>query len=795
MISTLAESLLAQISEEKSQVVWRLQTAWPFAPWVTVLLVVGVIALVAFCYLREISPAGLGYRLLLGILRLTTVALLLVMLSELLLSGVRSGRPSLTLLIDQSSSMLISDPPNPDDVSPFEETTTEQPSRLALAKQTLLQDEAASLEKLAKSYQIRVATFDEAMGPTADGLADMAAAIAAIPAETSEAIAPSNTRLGDAIENAVDGSAGSTPEAVIVLTDGQNTAGSSLNSAAEAARRAGTPLYFLGFGSETSAVDLALSDLLAEDSVFVDDFISFRTTLRASGKIDQPVRVVLRRVGESAVLAAEMVSPQQLENPYQVQVLHRPEEAGNYNYEISVEPLTAEREIENNTLRHNVEVVDKRVRVLLAAGYPNYEYRYLKHLLERNTTVDVEVYLQEADPSYAVVDASALDKLPIRFAELNQYDTIVVMDLDPRLVGRSAWGELRKFVAGGGGLVLVAGPRYLPWAYRNLSEASVLFPNKLAEMPLDGSVTGTAYRANPTELGYLWPTFQLSDSPNTAPELWRGLAPLYWYADLGPLKPTAQVLATHPTATTAAGQPQPLVVTQYVGAGQVLLHAMDSTYRWRLRTGDVYFARYWVQTLRSLARGKLRKAGGLQLTTDRKRYQYGETVRVTLRAADTGLLSKDSVDVLLKPGKGAERRVSLPRDQGNTFRSTLTDLGVGSYRVLMTNAGSLVTATPANTGEENTALPSTSFQITRPPGEFADLEMNRSGMAAAAQRTRGYFAPYQEAEAFWEAIPPSRLAPLETLPPVELWNRWWMLAGITGCLTAEWILRKRKAML
>ena len=54
--------------------------------------------------------------------------------------------------------------------------------------------------------------------------------------------------------------------------------------------------------------------------------------------------------------------------------------------------------------------------MLLVASTPSYEYRFLKHMLERDSTVDVRVLLQDADPDYAVIDQSALQVFPVRKA-------------------------------------------------------------------------------------------------------------------------------------------------------------------------------------------------------------------------------------------------------------------------------------------------------------------------------------------------------------------------------------------
>jgi hypothetical protein len=129
---------------------------------------------------------------------------------------------------------------------------------------------------------------------------------------------------------------------------------------------------------------------------------------------------------------------------------------------------------------------------------------------------------------------------------------------------------------------------------------------------------------------------QLGDTATETQSIWRKLAPLYWLYEVEETKPGAQILAD--AALTSPNSEPPLILFQYVGAGRVLFHAIDSTWRWRLGAGDAYFARYWVQAVRFLARGKLASGRGAQLTTDRREYRSGEGVRLRARFFDPRLI-------------------------------------------------------------------------------------------------------------------------------------------------------------
>jgi hypothetical protein len=73
--------------------------------------------------------------------------------------------------------------------------------------------------------------------------------------------------------------------------------------------------------------------------------------------------------------------------------------------------------------------------------------------------------------------------------------------------------------------------------------------------------------------------------------------------------------------------------------------------------------------------------------------------------------------------------------------------------------------------------------------------MDAVALAAAAEASRGRFYTLADSHRLLSDLPAGRRVPIENLPPVSIWNRWWLLAMFLGCITTEWILRKRKGML
>jgi hypothetical protein len=279
---------------------------------------------------------------------------------------------------------------------------------------------------------------------------------------------------------------------------------------------------------------------------------------------------------------------------------------------------------------------------------------------------------------------------------------------------------------------------------------------------------------------------QLGDTPTETQEIWRRLAPLDWLLELPELKPGVRVLADHPTRLGPDGRHLPIFCLQYVGAGKVLFHATDETWRWRYRTGDTHFARYWVQTIRYLCRAKLTDAGrSVILSTDRREYAQDEPVRLRARFADERLAPADDhgVTIAVELSGRQTQRLVMQRTAGRgVFEGQLDRPAPGGYHAWI--------VAPTLKGQ----TPATDFTVTPPAGEFADIRMDATGLRRAAEQTGGRFYTFDSADRLLGDLPSGHQIPIETLPPLPLWNQWPTLALFLALLICEWILRKRGGM-
>ena len=235
-------------------------------------------------------------------------------------------------------------------------------------------------------------------------------------------------------------------------------------------------------------------------------------------------------------------------------------------------------------------------------------------------------------------------------------------------------------------MILLAGPKYMPQAYGNTPLARLLPLDVRGLLVPDPDKPLTeGFVVQPTELGLASPAMQLGDTPEETRAIWRNLPPLYWLVEASAWKPGVRVLAEHPTRVGRDGRRLPVIAMQYVGAGKVLFHATDETWRWRRRDGNVYFARYWIQTIRYLSRGKLADGQhSAELTTDRSDYHPGDPVRLRVRFADEALAPADDngVVVIVEQRGHKKQSVQLHRAASGrgAFEGVLSTTPMGKYR-------------------------------------------------------------------------------------------------------------------
>jgi len=287
------------------------------------------------------------------------------------------------------------------------------------------------------------------------------------------------------------------------------------------------------------------------------------------------------------------------------------------------------------------------------------------------------------------------------------------------------------------------------------------------------------------------PILRVTDDAQTDAGTWQNYTEVYWHYPVLREKPVATVLLRHgnPRMRNNYGG-HVLSAVQFAGSGRTGFLAFDGTWRWR-RYGQEWFERFWVQTIRYLAEGKL--LGGKSrgaLLVDKDRPSIGDSVTVSARLLNQRFepLREDRISGLYE-SEGERREFSLsavPQRPG-WFEGRIVPERPGRYRISISPPGS---AGGAESTLERDIL------VSRPNLEILQPQLHKAQLQALAEQSAGgrYWEVDQAAEMVKTIPDLHEVVPIRSRS-VTLWDNGKMLAFLVSLLAVEWALRKWNRLL
>lgn len=779
-----------------------------------VILVILFAALAIWTY-RSAAPAVTPWkRHSLATLRILFLALLLGLLLRPVLAFTVEGsiRRALTILIDRSASMQIKDPRRDDDdrkraaiardvLDPkagLKQTLPqarvrefEQISRVEIAQAALQNKRLELLPRLDREFDLSAYSFADGLGELASTRTE-AGGPGSSPKQRStietfdwterlEAKA-SSTALGDAIRETLNRKRGQPLAGIVLVTDGVNNAGAHPRDAAAQARAENVPLYIYGVGI-TSPRDIILQNLFAPDVTFVKDEVNVTVRVRAQGLAGESAEVVLK-LDEETVATRTVTFGQDDEQV--VPLKFTPQKLGDFALSASIAARPDETVPDNNSRTQRLKVIDARIKVLLVDQSPRWEFKYLQMMLLRDRRVDLKCVLVEGDKNLSrTPDSPYLAEFPARRDDLFQFDLVILGDLDPKTLGPQHQENLNKLVSDfGGAVVILAGKRFMPAAYRR-SALEKLLPVEFDPPALDTRMDPVAdkpIKLQLTAAGRASPMLRLSDKDAENAMLWSELPPIYWVARVTRAKPAAEVLLVDPDpAKESRSGKMPVMAAQQYGLGQVLYIGTDNLWRWRKNAGDFFHTAIWGQISQRVSIQRLLGVSRrTQLSTDRQNYMTGDRVSVYARLySGVGFDPVDQPAVkghfTLKSGQGPRPEVLLRPvpQQSAMYRGEFIAPAAGIYTFSVENDPQTVVE----------------FSVAEPKFEFGETAMNEPLLKEIARSTGGEYFREENLHALPDTIR-AKTERVQSPLEVELWSSPLYFILLLLLVTGEWVLRK-----
>ena len=645
-----------------------------------------------------------------------------------------------------------------------------------------LESLAPQMKGLEDRYAFETWGFDPELGPTT------------VEALRSQPPRASRTDLFAALRAIKAGDTGGARKlsGVILFSDGVDNAdlaGGLSGRPKQMLEQLGVPVTTVAVG-KGGLTDLAIDAVKVDDFAFVRNSISAEVEIHGRGFADQAVQVVLKREGQ--IVATKVTHFETADETQTVKFTFTPDQTGRFVYTVSVPVYPEEVVAENNTRSFALKVIRDRVRVLLVAGRPSWDERFLRGVLKQDANVElISFYILRngSDDSGVLDDQRELSLIPFPREEIFQkkidtFDVIIVLNFgneDQQVSLQGFREDIARYVQNGGAFAYLGGDRSFGEAQSSINPFEKVLPVSTA-----GAASLEPFVARLSPQGLRHPITALASGGVSSEAAWAAF-PAIPGMNLTRAKPGSTVLLTHPTVTVD-GEPAPLLTISELGRGRAMAISTDGTWYWAFpsHSGGAAtrnYERFWSNAIRWLVRDP--DLTTLSVTADPPSVEPGKPVGVVVVARQPDYQpapgAKVQVDLVDADDGHLVGQQSAEADADGMVRLEFPPPTAGAYKVI-----GRATKDEKPLGESSDAV---AVRAVGP--ELADARVNGALLEEIAKATGGAFF---DSPSFSLSDVPLREPPLVEVGRSKdqpLWDRWYWLTMLVVILGLEWGVRRR----
>ncbi|MCX7984609.1 MAG: VWA domain-containing protein [Bacteroidetes bacterium] len=710
-------------------------------PKIVIIFLLLVVAFLSWWYYRRtVPPLPMNRRVLLMTLRWCGFSILLLLLSQPLISVLwkRSVLPSIVILVDNSKSMTVSDTDG---------------KRNEVVRSLLSRFE---WKEHFRNALLHAYSFDSKLKQVAFSSID------------SLEFNGEETNLPRALQELKTVVAKQDVIGVVLISDGNSTA--SVSPLYEAVQL-GVPIYTVGVGDTIVQRDIAIEKIRSNEVCYSHSRVPVHITVRSTGFTNERVSVQVR--DESGTVAMHTVEVSEEKQEYPVELFFVPTKEGVHTYNVLVSQHRGEVTYKNNRGSFDIKVLKSKRTITVVAGSPSPDVAFMRRSLELDTLLRVVLFVQHPSgtirPQFTPRHIEQSDcvfflgypTVATSTEQLQELCSLCSQMNKPLLwmVSRTVDFEKMKFL-----LSLV------PIEIRgNIQAEKVVFPSIVPGMEVHPIIA--------------------IDQQKDIRATWSEFPPYYTVPLSVTVKPGAQVIAESKSGNT---QLQPFIVVQTVGSRKSCVLLGYGLWRWRmLMNPDVMGGYVYDRFVRTLLQWLTTNDDEQRIRVQPVKRQFVTSEKVEFEAQlyDEAYRSIDNAEVIVAVTNNNELYECILTPLGNgQYEGALDQLPTGnySYRARVTVHNLSVSTVNGK------------FFVGESSDEFRELTMNKQLLQLLATRTGGTFVEAHDIQRLFPLLQ-SRLSskPVmrDEVVEIDLRSALWMLVVGVFIFTSEWILRRNYGLL
>ena len=569
---------------------------------------------------------------------------------------------------------------------------------------------------------------------------------------------------------------------LIIISDGQETERKSNPVFPVLARSKNIPLYGICTGGIIHEKNIILKALRQHYIVFKGQ--SQKIKVQLTNKNLGPVSTSIDILDEKGkVLKTQKVEIKNNETK-NIDFLLKLKDSGDYNLKVKTSKIAGEKTYSDNQTEIILSVSDRKLNVLMLEGLPFWDSKFLSQLLRKNISIDFTDVYRLTAKRFFMTSENSVDKesenviFPATVEDAAKYNVIIFGKGSEFFLNNDRISILKHYVRDYGGAVILARGKPYSGTWDPLKDIS----------PIDwGEQLDGEFRLKPVDSDEQNGLFG-EMLPSQDDQIWNDLPNVQKLYTCPNLKSFSEVMML--AKNTQLKRAIPFLIKRKYGKGIILAVNGEGLWKWDFfplagKTADFY-KNFWTQLIYwGIRYSDFLPNTKYALFLSTSNALPGEKIIAQINSKTKSISASKLKLEILKKDK-VIKTIIPAQSSPETLRATFSLNNPGKYKIYIDSLD--------DKQKHNRIFKL--INIKAPASEKDKLSADKAHLANIIMQGGGKMLSSEE---LLKSLKNNSLNNTvnkdETKKLISIWNSWYLLLIILGCLSFEYFFRRRNGML